>query len=529
MPFLACYSDSGKYVHMMFRQRFVASVFTFGLSFCAANCQLAVSADERPGKPRELQAGAEVVQEAGKPDELKLEILQKEISGESYAVTGSGVVWTIAPEGPPRFHKGVRVPATKMLHLGYDDDLESITRPPARNQITFFDRGKWHVVPWTKPLSRRDNNGPKGRIVAGTDNVVLVVGRELTLLIRGTEVIDSGEFFDVILAHQDLIRRSFGLGVPHPIRRDNWRLTTMIAADSEGNIWCLNDRKLRVLVDGEWVESGELLVEKGKRHDRIAFLIPGPDHQYFYIGDQSLRHDGGMSFLAKIQDGNLSLEPTHHTIEGVSLYAAVREQNDAIWIGSPDGRAGSSSDSFHGQSAVRFDRNGDQTDRLRMSGYPVLSDPIGNMWLGQIRGSSRNHFNVLRDGKVVQKLDVPVGHAMDGHQHDRCPLFCDEPGSVYVYTVNGLQHMVADDKEPHVYRKGRCYSLGETSTTPRAYSKQGYCVWLVVGHDAPLKMMYLAKLPDHGQAKSPGQANSPGKAKSPRPTKSPGADQDSRQ
>ena len=107
---------------------------------------------------------------------------------------------------------------------------------------------------------------------------------------------------------------------------------------------------------------------------------------------------------------------------------------------------------------------------------------------------------------MIQKLELPVGHAMDRHQGDCRPLFCDKPGSVYVCTVNGLQHMVADEKEPHEYRNGDCYSLGDASTTPRAYSEQGYCVWLVAGFDAPLKMMYLAKLPDHGHAKNHGPA-----------------------
>ena len=388
----------------MLSKRFVAAVVACGLTLCFANDPLAVDAGEqrpgeqrpgehRPGRQIEPQDPADLVEEAEKPNALNLEISQKEISGETFAVTGSGVVWTIAPEGPPRIHEGKRVPATKSLHLGYDDDLESITLPAARNQITFFDQGKWHVVPWTKPLGRRSENGPQGRIVAGVDNVVLVVGGELTLLIQGTEVIDSGELSDVILQNRDLIRRSFGLGVPHPIRRDNWGRNTMIAADSEGHIWCVNDHELRVLVNGEWIESREILVEKGKRHGRIAFLIPAPDHRYFYIGDQSLRHDGGMSFLAKIQDGKLSLDATHHAIGGTSLYAAVREQNDAIWIASPDGRAASTSDSFFGQSAIRIDRNGDQTDRLKMVRLPRF---VGPDWQYVVGADSRQETESLQ-------------------------------------------------------------------------------------------------------------------------------------
>ena len=491
----------------MISKRIVSlAIAFFGLSFAAvhfAHRDHTVNAnDQPPGNPAEAPGRPGEIQKDENLDELNLRILHKEISSESFAVTGSGAVWTIAPEGPPRFHNGERVSATETLHLGYDDDLQSITRPPARNQITFFDRGKWHVVPWTKALDRRGDNGPKGRIVAGIDNVVLVVGGDLTLLIQGTEVIDCGELFDLIRKHRDRICRSFGPGVPHPIRRDNWRLNTMIAADDAGHIWCLHDDGLRVLVDETWLVSSNVLVENGKRHGHITFFVPGPDHRYFYIGDQFLRHDGGMSFLAKIDDGHLTLNSTHHAIEGMSLYPAVREQNDGIWIGSPDGRAGSTCDFFDGQSAVRIDRNGEQTHRLKMSGYPVLSDPIGNVWLGQIRGSSRNLFNIVRDGKVIQQVEVPVGHAMDGESSDCAPLFCDKRGSVYLYTGTGLQHMVADEETPHLYRKGRCHSLGKVAAIPRAYSKQGYCIWLVADHHVPMKSMYLAELPANRQLRN---------------------------
>lgn len=484
----------------MISQRIAAAAAALGVLSCGSICftqsQHAVNADEqRPDAKAGFPHAAEAVQEDGAPAELKLEVQHREISSESFAVTGSGVVWTIAPDGPPRFHNGARVPATKPLHLGYDDDLESIIRPPAKNQITFFDQGKWHIVPWTRPLDRRDRNGPQGRIVAGIDNVVLVVGGELTLLIQGTEVIDSGSLPDLIVRHHDRIRNSFGLGVKHPIHRDKWRRHTMIASDSQGHIWCLNDNRLNVLVNGTWIDSRELLTESGSRHGIIRFFVPGPDHLYFYIGDQSLRHDGGKSFLAWIEDGQLRLNSTHHTIRGHSIYPAVREGSDAIWIGSPDGQAAPMCDLFDGQSAIRIDRNGRQTNRLKMSGYPILSDSIGNMWLGQIRGSSKNHFNIVRDARVIQQIDLPVGRTLECQYSDYTPLFSDKPGSVYVYTVNGLQHMVADGEAPYIYRKGLCYSPGPAGAVPRAYSEQGYFVWLVAGHDAPVKLIYIAQLP----------------------------------
>ena len=480
-----------------------ASLILVFAAACMAGCDHQADAPVDAAAPQpaistpnpQLIAGTRAIHSEDKPEHSALDVLEKEVCGESFAVTGTGAVWTIAPEGPPRFHDGQRVSATQTLHLGYDEDLEPITRPPANNQITFFDRGEWQVVPWTERLNRRDRNGPNGRIVAGIDNTVLVIGDEKALLIQGTEVVGHGELVDLIREHRDLICRSFGPGAPHPIRRDNWNRHTMIAADERGRIWCLHDEHLRVLIDDVWLDCREPLVKAGDRNGAIAFFVPGPGHRFLYIGDQSLRHDGGMSFLAKIEDGRLALTPTHHAIEGMSRYPAVREQNDAIWIGSPDGRAGSRSDHFYGQSAVRIDRNGEESHVLKMSGYPVLWDPIGNMWLGRIRGSSDDLFNIVRDGVVIQQLDIPGQIDTIHPSSEFMPLFCDRPGSVYVYTASGLQHVVADEAAPHRYRVGRRYSLNKSKGTPRAYSSQGYCISLVAGQRVPLKWMYLATLP----------------------------------
>ena len=269
----------------------------------------------------------------------------------------------------------------------------------------------------------------------------------------------------------------------------------MIAADRQGRIWCLHNRDLRVLIDDTWLDCREPLIAAGDRNGAMAFFVPGPDHRFLFVGDGSLRHDGGMSFLARIEDGRLHLTATHHAIDGMGQYPAVREQNDALWIASPDGGAGSTSDYFTGQSAIRLDRDGRETHRLKMSGFPVLSDPIGNMWLSKIRGRSLDLFNIVRDGEVIQQIDVPGQIETTFRNSEYAPVFCDRPGSVYVQTEGGLQHFVADETAPDCYRTGQRYSLGTSQGILRAYSSQGYCISLDAGHDVPLKLMYLAKLP----------------------------------
>lgn len=433
------------------------------------------------------------VSEAGAVSALP--VLKKEVSGESFTVTGAGAIWTIAPEGPPRFHEGKRVSASHSLHLGYDDDLQSIVQPPAKNQITFFDKGEWHVVPWTAPLNRLVRNGPYGRFVAGHDNTVFVIGDEKAILVQGTNVIDDGQFLDLIFKHRTLVRRSFSPRTPHPIRRDKWNRHSMITVGSEGTIWCLHDFDVHVLINDEWLNCRESFVKAGHRTGRMSFFVPGPDGRFVYVGDENLRHDGGMSIVAKVNKGNLSLTSTHHAIKGINRYPAVREENRAIWIASPDGRGVPQSDIFFGQSAVRINQNEEETHLLKLSGYPVLYDPIGNMWLGRIRGDSRNQFNIVQNGNIVQAIEIPGLVPEASPTPEYLQLFCDGPGSVYVHTSHGLQHMVADKDPPHHYRPGKCYSCGEAGDFPNGYSSQGYCLSLKAGYNVQLKYLHLTRLP----------------------------------
>ena len=426
----------------------------------------------------------------------KLKVLEKEVCGKAFAISGSGVVWTFVPDGAPRFHEGKRVSATQPLFLGYDDDLESIMRPAAKNRIAFFDQGVWQVVPWVQPLSSRDRNGPYGRIVAGVDNTALVVGHETTVLLQGTRVIDHGELFDLVKRHSALIRKSFGLGVPHPIRPDRWGGHTSIVADPQGRIWCLHDDGLRVLIDDQWLDCRESLIKAGSRYGQIKFIVPGPDHRYLYVGDNKLRHDGGVSFIAKVEGNQVAFQSTHHAIESMGQYPAVREQNDAIWIASPEGRSAGVSDFYSGQSAVRVGPTGQVTSILRMSGYPLLSDPLGNIWLGGIRGGPKNQINTVRDGKVVQKLTAPVQLSETSHNRDYLPIFCNARGSVYVHTPeHELAHFVADKQSPNRYQLAERYVLDKGKGLPQAFSVQGYCISLVADDDVRLKQMYLTKIP----------------------------------
>lgn len=126
----------------------------------------------------------------------------------------------------------------------------------------------------------------------------------------------------------------------------------------------------------------------------------------------------------------------------------------------------------------------------------MLSDEAGNIWLCNIQGPVQDTYNVWRNGKIVQKLQIP--------RADRNTfLFSDKPGSVYAWTVSGLQHLVADGPTFDRYRVVRLYPIEGISgqSLSRGYSKHGYLVALTASEARSVLYYYLhlVKLPDSAE------------------------------
>jgi hypothetical protein len=74
------------------------------------------------------------------------------------------------------------------------------------------------------------------------------------------------------------------------------------------------------------------------------------------------------------------------------------------------------------------------------AGTPVLADQNGNCWLRKrdTNWGSAGVFNLWRDGRIASSVEVPGA----GPQPR---LFADRPGSVWIWTDQGLQHFRASD------------------------------------------------------------------------------------
>ena len=128
----------------------------------------------------------------------------------------------------------------------------------------------------------------------------------------------------------------------------------------------------------------------------------------------------------------------------------IRDATGALWVPSEDRRSFGTGDRVEGQLTIRMAAEG-PVEQLRDAGWPCLKDKNGNIWLGAIHGRRPEVFGVWRDGKILHALTVPA--AFDGSD-----MFSNKPGSVFVWTSMGLQHLVAPDPaKPAHYSLAKLY------------------------------------------------------------------------
>ena len=113
---------------------------------------------------------------------------------------------------------------------------------------------------------------------------------------------------------------------------------------------------------------------------------------------------------------------------------------------------------------ARIDAAG-SADEVADAAEACAVDRSDSVWLAtaDYRLNGRGWFLIWRNGKIVQKLEVP------GCQpHD--PMVSDRPGSMYILTVAGLTHYVADGPDFQQYHLQADYRPRDLSGIPRRLS-----------------------------------------------------------
>jgi hypothetical protein len=203
-----------------------------------------------------------------------------------------------------------------------------------------------------------------------------------------------------------------------------------------------------------------------------------------FASDLALRHDRGRSFLGQLSQGRLVFTGAPHVIRHSEREPlAVRDREGGLWLPVTKGAAAGTADFMSGQLAVRI-RDRKVVEQLENSGWAVLADEAGSVWLTGVWGGATDLVNIWRAGKIIQRLTVP--HYGGGL------LVSDRPGSVYAMTAAGVQHLTADPPDFREYHIGQVFTVRGIIGTrlPEAFSKPNRLV-VVTYADTPERKRFL--------------------------------------
>lgn len=378
----------------------------------------------------------------------QLETKQVLLAGDRVAVGDDGSIWTID------LHRETRQERDEDEDIVFD-------RVYLHRQLVRFDQGQWKVV-------QTELKESLPFFVPGAKGVMLVGDDRQWTLYQGSKKIASGGITGLLEDHRELIVRAFGPDhSPSP-----FPAILMIAANREGQIWCLDNGALKVLVGGRWRDALEPLTRAGSRSGHLEYLVPLGNGRRVYVSDLAMRHDGGRSFVGQFEGGKLRFADAPHAHRERNMALGLRDREGATWISAIDSKASRACDMVLGHSAYRFDKEGNLVQHLNKAGWVCLTDDSNNIWLNKILGNSRNRFSLWRDGKIVQELQIP-----DSQQGSF--LFADGPGSIYAFTGSKLQHLSADPPDFQRYRIDRLYTISglKGGVSVMLYSRQR---WFVV-------------------------------------------------
>jgi hypothetical protein len=189
----------------------------------------------------------------------------------------------------------------------------------------------------------------------------------------------------------------------------------------------------------------------------------------------------GCSFLGRVQERRLKFVPAPHALV-YGTHRAIHDSEGGLWFAHDH--------TSRPQKTIHIAPQG-QVNELKNVGVPLLIDETGNVWLGFIHAKPACVLNVYRDDRVSQTIELPGTDDIFG-------LFSDAPGSVYAWTAQGLQHLVATAPSFDNFQIEKLYALDQIGSYPQylAYSRMGMIVALNrSGFDRRQGQLHLIQLP----------------------------------
>jgi hypothetical protein len=302
-----------------------------------------------------------------------------------------------------------------------------------------FDGKQWRPVPHLAKLS------PASTLVAGGNGTILAECRDGWAIFTKDTLFQSATLEALVAAHA----AEFAAGFRGPHRAHWYGDNVFIQADKEGNIWMVRfrTRQLSVFSRGQWLDPTEAMIRAGAQQNRVSVLAGVGDGAKVYVNDAADAKRGGCGLLGRVESGALIFEIAPHSSDLHQTTHPLYDADGALWV--------------LGESKDKERRNGISTFCLTAKGIgdeikdllPYLVDPSGNVW-GRPGPypMAKDPLKVWRGGHVSEG---PALHGLDRYAR----LLSDRPGSVYVWTDLGVQHLVASAADPAQFKVDRVYSL----------------------------------------------------------------------
>jgi hypothetical protein len=402
----------------------------------------AVSADGRLFVSVALPQGLRPIEvfTPGAPDtESPLEVSHIPVLSHLWAITDAGAVWAHGPDGLTRF-----------------DGLQwSSIRPSQKEHADY--------------------------LLPGKHDAMLLWSEHSATLYDGPRELGTGERFTLLQQHRPRIQKAFGPGDSGGRGLGVRAESCGVQVDLAGNTWCWEPSgRLLVEVDSAWSDADEALTDSHAGHVINAVLVG--DGSKLYVRTKDVGRIGGNAFFAELKNGKPHCVTAPRDVFWFEPPPNLFDRDGGFWIGAS---------TVAGQVAYRLSREG-KVNELRNVGLPVLADEAGDVWLCESRGPIQDNFRIWRKGQLVQKLVIPKADM-------KTFLFSDRPGSVYAWTVSGLQHLVADGPNFDCYRLHKVYPVEGISgqALSKGYSKHGYLAILTAleTRKAPYYHLYMVRLP----------------------------------
>jgi hypothetical protein len=341
--------------------------------------------------------------------------------------------------------------------------------------IVRYDGKAW------KPLAYQPENNVQA-MLPGKGGVMLVQeqGSQDWVLYRGDQQIASGGLPELIEKNREIIQKSFGADAPVPTGNPGTYPIPSLVADKGGNVWRVDESgHLLVLIGDRWQPAREAMVGAGVNSNRNYQLRALGDGRVVYGYDRNGSTTKLANFFGEVVDGKLKMIDAPALIN-YNYSLGVRDAEGLLWAmaqvreenGSPR------------QYLVRLGPEGVQ-EKSDNHGTPRLCDANAGVWIEK-PGSKPGEFRIWRGGAWGQDTTIP-DYARNG------VLFSDRPGSVYAWTGEGLQRMIAEKPDYTVYRPGPRYAVDKLpgDLQSLAYSRLGYAV---ISTQSPIAIC-LVKLP----------------------------------